>query len=132
MVLVSRNPHRRSYLLVAALAMLCMRALTPDGYMPGSTDSGLLFELCPSGMPQEIMRALSGDGHHHHHHGDAGSGSAASAEQCPIGHMLSSAAAADSQPPASIAPHNVAYDLPAFAALVSVRAVAYRSRAPPG
>ncbi len=92
-------------ILVAALAMLSLRALTPDGYMPGSKGSGLLFELCPSGMPPVIMQALAGEGHHHHHHGDDNSsGSVTGTEQCPIGHMLASAIAIDSGTATEIEP----------------------------
>jgi hypothetical protein len=117
----------RSLLLVVALAMLSLRALTPEGYMPGSKDSGLLFELCPSGMPVAIMRALGGN--HHHHHGDTTSVSGT--EQCPIGHMLSTAVAVDSgliveTPPVMLrpAPERASFPEP-------FRTIAYRSRAPP-
>ena len=89
--------RNRQFLLVATLATLALRALAPDGYMPGSADSGLLYELCPEGMPVEIMQALAGDNQHHHHHGDDGEATSASgSEQCPIGHMLASAIAMDS------------------------------------
>ena len=91
MSIIGRN---RQLVLVAALATLALRALTPDGYMPGSADSGLLYELCPEGMPAEIMQALGGNSHHHHH-GDDGSASVSATEQCPIGHMLASAIAMD-------------------------------------
>lgn len=117
----------RSLLLVATLATLSLRALTPEGYMPGSGDSGLLFELCPTGMPVVIMRALGGD--HHHHHGDDASG--AGTEQCPIGHMLSAAVAADH---GILAPLLVAAPPPEFptvAGQVVAPVRAYRSRAPP-
>ena len=81
----------RRLLLVIALAMLAVRALTPLGYMPASVGTGLLYELCPEGMPAEIMHKLSGGGHHHHHGGDK----AGPSESCPIGHMLASAMAVD-------------------------------------
>ncbi|MEJ2298890.1 MAG: hypothetical protein P8X94_10400, partial [Woeseiaceae bacterium] len=80
---------RQHTLLLAALAMLSLRALTPAGYMPGSPGSGLLFELCPAGMPAGVMQALGGG---HHHHAPAGS-TMSDDEQCPIGHMLSGAVA---------------------------------------
>jgi len=83
--------NRRAAVLIL-LASLMMRAGIPDGYMPAAPGSGLLFELCPSGVPAEFMQMLGG-GHHHHGpahdpatHFDAG--------QCPIGHMLASAVAA--------------------------------------
>ncbi len=110
--------------------MLSSRALMPDGYMPGSRGSGLLFELCPSGMPVEIMRAL-GKGHHHHHHGQSDRVSAASAESCPIGHMLSSALAVDSDVTLEIQSATPAPEAERFHSPSSVLLTAYRSRAPP-
>ena len=121
---------RNKLLLIAALAMLSLRALTPDGYMPGSNGSGLLFELCPSGMPPAIMRALAGEGHHHHHGGDDSS-SVSSTEQCPIGHMLASAVAVDTGTPSDVVPDVAQFnDVPVFVAYRSPT-IAYRSRAPP-
>ena len=110
--------------------MLCVRALTPDGYMPGSKDSGLLFELCPSGMPQEVMRVLAG-GHHHQQHGAGEGGSAASTEQCPIGHMLGSAVAADVSTPSDMLPETPLFVSETVAPCRARAAVAYHSRAPP-
>jgi len=125
---MNRKGHSQLLWLVAALAMLSLRALTPEGYMPGSRGSGLLFELCPSGMPVEIMRAL-GRGHHHHH-GDPGSGSGT--EQCPIGHMLGAAVATDSGLVAAAHVPAPAWLEPASSAVpVSIRPPLYRSRAPP-
>ncbi len=127
-----RRSIAQQVLFVAALAMLSLRALTPDGYMPGSQGSGLLFEMCPDGMPAEIMRVLSGGGHHHHHHHGQDDGASVSAtEQCPIGHMLASAIAVD----VDVLSDFLA-DAPVFvgttAALVWRQSVVdYRSRAPP-
>ncbi len=90
----------RHVLLFIALAMLGVRALTPLGYMPAAAGTGLLYELCPDGMPAEIMHALSGGGHHHHHGGDKPGAS----ESCPIGHMLASAIAADIDTPTVVVP----------------------------
>ena len=117
-------------LLVASLVALSLRALTPDGYMPGSEQNGLLYELCPDGMPAEIMQALAGDGHHHHH-GDDDGASVTGTEQCPIGHMLTSAVAVDTGALPDVVP-----DAPAFAdtpatILFRETTAAYRSRAPP-
>lgn len=125
------SAHNRKYLLLAALLTLSLRALTPDGYMPGSAGSGLLYELCPDGMPAEIMQALAGGGHHHHHHGGGDSASVSGTEQCPIGHMLASAMVVDSGATPDIVPDApVFYDEPA-AILFRVSVTAYRSRAPP-
>ena len=129
MSIIGRN---RQLVLVAALATLALRALTPDGYMPGSADSGLLYELCPEGMPVEIMQALAGDNQHHHHHGDDGEATSASgSEQCPIGHMLTSAIAMDSTPASDMLPDTPAYDDAPVAVLFHTPAIGYRSRAPP-
>jgi hypothetical protein len=85
---------RQSALLVCVVATLAMRAAIPVGYMPASAGSGLLFELCPSAVPAEILMAMSGVDHVHHHGGD-NDDSPFNAEQCPIGQMLSVAAAVD-------------------------------------
>jgi len=124
--------RNRQFLLVAALATLSLRALTPDGYMPGSADSGLLYELCPEGMPAEIMQALAGDGHHHHHHGGSEEGASVSGtEQCPIGHMLASAVAMDSGAVSDVLPDTPEFDDAPVAVYFRALATGYRSRAPP-
>jgi len=129
MSIIARN---RQLFLVATLATLALRALAPDGYMPGSADSGLLYELCPEGMPVEIMQALAGDNQHHHHHGDDGEATSASgSEQCPIGHMLASGMAMDSTPASDMLPDTPAYDVAPVAVLFRTPAIGYRSRAPP-
>jgi hypothetical protein len=127
-----RSIRQPSYLLVVALAMLSLRALTPDGYMPGSKDSGLLYELCPSGMPPEIMQVLAGHGHHHHHQHGADEGASVSAtEQCPIGHMLASAAVTDTNAPTELLP-DATFIVSAPRAVHRVTGTtAFRSRAPP-
>jgi hypothetical protein len=122
---------RNKLLLSAFLAVLSLRALTPDGYMPGSNGSGLIYELCPSGMPAEIMRALAGGGHHHHGHHDDDPGSVSGTEQCPIGHMLGSAVAADTSVPTGFLPVAPEFDDATVIAVLQVRRAAYRSRAPP-
>ena len=90
-----RLPTRNSLTMIALLAALLMRAGIPDGYMPASADSGLLFELCPAGVPESFMRALSGSDHHQHHSDSGASGPHYDASQCPIGHILSSAVTFD-------------------------------------
>lgn len=123
--------RNRQFLLVAALATLSLRALTPDGYMPGSASSGLLYELCPDGMPAEIMQSLSGGGHHHHHHESDDSSAVTGTEQCPIGHMLASALAVDSGSTPDAVPDNPLYAETSVAILFRAPVTAYRSRAPP-
>lgn len=124
--------RKRQLVLVAALVTLALRALTPDGYMPATQGSGLLFELCPSGMPVVIMRTLAGDEHHHHHsdHGDE-SGSVSSAEQCPIGHLLTSAVAVDTGATSDSAPGVVQFDDALVIVAYRASLAVYHSRAPP-
>lgn len=125
-----RLAKMRFLLLPLALLMLSLRALTPEGYMAAAPGNGLLFELCPEGVPAEVMQAITGK-HHHHHGTDDGSESAQSSEQCPIGHMLSAAIAGDSDA-ADIA---IAQQLPATlrhqSRLAQQLRTAYSSRAPP-
>jgi len=83
--------HRLTFALV--LTTLLVRAAIPAGYMPASLDSGLLFKLCPSGVPAELMAAITGAGHHHETNTN---GDHFDAEQCPIGQLLSAAIAVDS------------------------------------
>lgn len=111
--------------------MLSLRALTPDGYMPGSKGSGLLFELCPSGMPAVIMQSLAGE--HHHHHGGHGDDSptVSGTEQCPIGHMLASAVAVDCASSTAILPGGSSPDATIVAIPFRATPAVYRSRAPP-
>ena len=118
---------RRNLLFDAALAVLLLRALTPDGYMPATQGSGLLFELCPDGVPAGFMHSLGG-GHHHHHSDDS---TVSGSEQCPIGHMLASAFAIDIDAPVDAAPA-AALPVP-FTSISSWRqqTANYRSRAPP-
>jgi hypothetical protein len=78
--------------MLLLLAALLLRAGIPDGYMPASPGSGLLFELCPSGVSPEFMHLLGDD---HRHHGEGADASQFDAQQCPIGHLLSPAAAVD-------------------------------------
>jgi hypothetical protein len=132
---MTRSARHHRLLLVAALTTLALRALTPEGYMPGSRGSGLLFELCPEGMPAAVMQALSGGGghHHHHHQGHGGdeSASMSGTEQCPIGHMLASAMAADIEVQAVVIPARPPLSGLAGAVAAQRRVVEYRSRAPP-
>lgn len=128
---MSHFARNRRFLLVAALATLAVRALTPDGYMPGSAHSGLLYELCPEGMPAEIMQALAGDSHHHHHGGGDDVTSPGSSEQCPIGHMLALAIATDSNATSDILPDMPLFDESVVALIFGTQATGYRSRAPP-
>lgn len=114
-------------LLLAALAMLSLRALTPAGYMPGSPGSGLLFELCPAGMPVDVMQAL---GAHHHHHARTDS-PMSDDEQCPIGHMLSGAVAADDPLPVEAPRARIDVILLRLEVRDIAKTVAYSPRAPP-
>lgn len=75
------------------LAALVMQASIPVGYMPAAPGSGLLFELCPAGMPAGFSRSM---GHAHHHVESADEGGQVDEDSCPIGHLLSAVVAVDS------------------------------------
>lgn len=126
---MNRLTRHRHVILAAALALLSLRALTPDGYMPAAADSGLLFELCPEGMPAEVMQALGGG--HHHHHGDDTDGGTVDAGQCPIGHMLASAVAHDADAGTDTAPAAAEFAAPPVRMHIAVAHTRYRTRAPP-
>jgi len=118
---------RNKTLMLLSVAIL-LRAIIPVGYMPGSLQSGLLFELCPEGLPAELIQSLSG-GHQHHMADDAES--AHSFEACAIGHLAVTAATASfadflTEPP-------VQTEATAVAAILFRTAPvrAYSSRAPP-
>ena len=117
----------RQYLLLIALAMLGVRALTPLGYMPASAGTGLLYELCPDGMPAEVMHALAGGGHHHH----GGGGKGGASESCPIGHMLTSAVANDIDISTVVIPEPEVFMVPSVVSCDSRARIHYRCRSPP-
>jgi len=117
--------------LVWVLATLLLRAAIPDGYMPAQAGSGLLFELCPSGVPDGFMMAISKSGHQHHDQ-SADSGDAHfDAAQCPIGHLLSAATAVDSAWSTESTPGLAPYNEALFFAPVSRTPANSRSRDPP-
>jgi len=112
------------------LAVLLLRAAIPVGFMPAAVGSGMLVVFCPDGVSTEFMQFLSGDAggnHDHAEHGNAGDDT----HQCPIGHMLLSAAATDSgssaaevasaPPPTTATPYSFA----------SISRTHYYSRGPP-
>lgn len=93
----------------ALLAAMLLRAAIPDGYMPASAGSGLLFELCPSGLPDGFVASLSGQDKHVHHAEDQRSGEHFSLENCPVGQLLAAVVAVDlhwlgSEPPQAESP----------------------------
>lgn len=118
--------HRLTFALV--LTTLLLRAAIPAGYMPASLDSGVLFKLCPSGVPAEIMAAISGTGHHHQSNSN---GEHFDAEQCPIGQLLSAAIAVDSTWQANDAPIPSILDVGPVQTLESRAPTNRRSRDPP-
>jgi len=115
-------------LLVAAVFA---RALIPLGYMPAGAGGEHWFELCPEGLPPEFAQFLAGTQHHGHQHHDDGNGNGGTAHLCPLGHMLSSAAAVDDTWPAVAAapvpfPPVIVHD-----DFTSQPTRLYRSRGPP-
>ena len=124
------RPLRNRQALILLLAAILMRAGIPDGYMPSALGSGLLFELCPAGVPAGFMTALTGSDHHHHDKSNA-SQSHYDSGQCPIGHLLSSIVAFD-----DLWQFNAIPELPDFIETpvlihVSCVPVNHRSRGPP-
>jgi hypothetical protein len=88
---VDSRAFASAFLLVALL----LRASIPSGYMPAAPGTGLLFELCPEGLPAGLFASQGGHHHHHDGHGSDDTSSTGESDTCPIGHMLSSAAAVD-------------------------------------
>lgn len=97
--------------------------------MPAKPGGGLLFELCPSGVPAELMTAIAGSTHHHH--GTESGVSHFDAAQCPIGHLLSAAVAVDGGWPMEIAPVPAPRNEDLFLSPVSRTPANSRSRDPP-
>jgi hypothetical protein len=134
---MSRGAWKRRAATVALFATLVLRASMPDGYMPASAGSGLLYELCPSGVPAQFMAALSGadsSSHHHHHNhsGDEDSATAFDSSHCTIGHLLSTAAAVSVQPvEPALLPDSISPAGPPVTAFPNRDRRAHRSRAPP-
>jgi len=117
--------------MFALLASLLMRAGIPDGYMPAAQGSGLLFELCPAGVPESFMRALTGSDHHQHHADTGSSGSHYDAGQCPIGHILSASVAFDDLWQIESAPVAQEFINTAVPAYIFQAVISHRSRGPP-
>jgi len=117
--------------VIVLLASLLMRAGIPDGYMPSSGDNGLLFELCPAGVPASFMRALSGSEHHQHHANADSSEPGYDTGQCPIGHILSSSVAFDDLWQFESAPAAQEYINTSVPAHRSLSTIGHRSRGPP-
>ena len=93
---VEKIDQKRLTPALLLFAALLLRAVIPAGYMPAAAGSGLWFELCPQGLSAEFAEFLSGDIGHHHHGSADGENTGDDDHQCPVGHMLLSAAAADS------------------------------------
>ena len=127
MTRIDRNRHR---VLLLLLATLLMRVAIPVGYMPAAAGSGLLFELCPEGMPASVMQALNPQHHHHHEPSDEAQ-SSFDAEQCPVGHMLASAIACDVAELPSLEPPALVFDVQIIRSHTRKTRAVYLSRAPP-
>lgn len=113
------------------LALLALRVMMPAGYMPASTGSGLLFELCPDGLPAAAINAIAGGNHHHHHAAGGDSESGPSDDQCPVGHMLSSSIAIDEADVLQWRPAPASYHIVSMRSLRRADRTQYFSRGPP-
>lgn len=113
------------------LALLAVRLITPAGYMPASAGSGLLFELCPDGLPVALIHAIAG-GENHHHHGSGDDSTPESAiDQCPIGHMLSSSIVMDDTDALQWLPAPTSLHIVSVRSLRLQNRTQYLSRGPP-
>lgn len=128
--MAGRLPTNTS-LCALVLGLLALRVLTPAGYMPASAGSGLLFELCPDGLPAALIASLSGSEDHHHHDGAGDAASVSVADECPIGHMLSFSMAAGDVAIVDWLPTLPSYHVePTVSPYLAIR-VQYLTRAPP-
>ena len=123
-----RQVRSRALLVLAAAVFL--RAVVPAGYMPSSVGSGLLFELCPEGVPAEFMAMLSGSkghdhGDQHSEHHEAGG------HDCSMGHLLLSAAAVDNSADNEVAPATPVFAIVPRYSFTSAVRTHYHSRGPP-
>jgi len=129
--LLMKGFRRNNLTVIVLLASLLMRAGIPDGYMPSAGDNGLLFELCPAGVPETFMRALSGSEHHQHHAAAESSEPHYDAGQCPIGHILSSSVAFDDLWQFESAPAAQEYINTSVPTYKPLSVIGHRSRDPP-
>ena len=140
---MSRLRNNKLIAVVLLLATLGTRAATPDGFMPAAPGTGLLFELCPTAVTPGVMAVIRSwqpathNGHHGHHGhhgmgGDHGADHGAhDSNQCPIGHLLSSAVAVDTTWAAEEIPVAPEYLAAPVVARASASRAAYSSRDPP-
>ena len=95
---VNRNLRAKRLALAALVILpLCLRLLTPVGYMPGSLADGTPFTLCPNSMPgaATLLAYLAGpDEHHHHHHGGSEESADSPWEFCGFGVAFTATATA--------------------------------------
>jgi hypothetical protein len=121
---------KRHRVLLLLLATLLMRVAIPAGYMPAAVGSGLLFELCPEGMPAAVLQIL--DSHHHHHHSQSDTSEVSfDTEQCPVGHLLLSAVAVDDGLALDAIPDVTIFYTSTSISYTGLTRTEYLSRAPP-
>ncbi len=122
---------RKALCCSTVLALLALRLITPAGYMPASAGSGLLFELCPDGLPVALIHAIAG-GENHHHHGNGDDSTSESAiDQCPIGHMFSSSMVIDDIAALQWLPAPTSIHIVSVRSLRLANRTQYLSRGPP-
>lgn len=66
-----KNLDRRQWVISFLLVALVARSLVPVGYMP-SAGNAFHLEICPEGLPPEILAIVQPSHHHHHHDGSPG------------------------------------------------------------
>ena len=127
------HPALKQAAISALLLGMLLRAVTPLGYMPGTSGDGLLFELCPEQLPPGFVMPESASAKHQHHHGNSGDSPAdAEPDLCQIGHLLFSAMAVDQADVDIDSEQSLPQYFPESAQIVRFSPLsAYRSRAPP-
>jgi len=130
---MQRADRKWQKLTTVLLTGVLLRAFIPAGYMPAAPGQGLLFELCPSGLPAGFMSAV-GDhvGHSGHHSSHDAHDEDASGSDCSMGHILSFAfidaadvSDFDFAPPAGIVA------VVSLESIAPARQYAYAPRGPP-
>ncbi|MET0986581.1 MAG: hypothetical protein ABW034_14360 [Steroidobacteraceae bacterium] len=118
---MSARPVRYPRKLIAYWVAIAfaLRALLPQGFMPGSEPFTL--KLCPTGLPAQAL-VIPGDAHaeHHHHHEpqpapDEHQSHHQRADQCPFGAASASVALLQSLPAPVVWTSGADYSLPLVA-----------------
>jgi len=81
--MIRTTPLRHRAVTALAVAALLLRVVIPVGFMPSGIAGGWYLELCPDGLPRQVVVALFGE--HYAHHGHHGVGGGVSVYHCDYG-----------------------------------------------